>query len=148
MIPERDRIRKKAKEGLRAALKDLEGQAHLRPGGSDEQLLAFSKEMFAHIAEYRKVFQAMVGKPSGILVQQLLHKIVMDLVRNDIRAVAGRRGGDLVRAEAVIQFLTRGFFGLAMLWAAGRSCMDHEMGNLLDLGETREQASTKEDGRR
>jgi AcrR family transcriptional regulator len=48
-------------DGLRAALKELQRQAHMQATRSDEQLFAFSHEMFAHIAEYRKVFRAMVG---------------------------------------------------------------------------------------
>src|SRR5713226_5632016 len=57
-------------DGLRAALKELQRQAHMRTASSDERLFAFSHEMFAHIAEYRKVFRAMVGKRSGAMVDR------------------------------------------------------------------------------
>lgn len=106
-------------DGLRAALKELRSQAHMRTVSPDEPLFAFSHEMFAHIAEYRKVFRAMVGKRSGALVQQLLHKIVADLVRDDLKAM-GRRDDHSALTEAVVQFVTGGFFGLAMLWATGK----------------------------
>jgi len=86
---------------------------------SHEQLFAFSHEMFAHIAEYRKVFRVMVGKRSGTLVQQLL-QIVVDLVRDDIKAMSRRRESRSEPAEAVVQFVTGGLFGLAMLWATGK----------------------------
>ena len=107
-------------DGLRTALKELQRQAHLRTTSSDERLFAFSHEIFAHIAEYRKVFRAMVGKRSGALVQQLLQKIVVDLVRDDLKAMVGRRDDRSAPAEAVVQFVTGGFFGLAMLWATGK----------------------------
>jgi hypothetical protein len=106
-------------DGLRLALKDLQKQARSR-GGSDERLFSFSHEIFAHIAEYRKVFRAMVGKPSGALVQQLLQKIVIELVRDDIKAIAGGREQKSAPAEAIVQFVTGGLFGLAMMWASGR----------------------------
>ena len=77
-------------DGLRLALKDLQTQAR-SGGGSDDRLFPFSHEIFAHIAEYRKVFRSMVGKPSGALVQQLLQKIVVELVRDDIKAIVGGR---------------------------------------------------------
>ena len=102
-------------DGLRAVLKELQRQAHMRTANSDERLFAFSQEMFAHIAEYRKVFRAMVGKRSGALVQQLLQKIVVDLVRDDLKAMVGRRDNRSAPAEAIVQFVTSGFFGLAML---------------------------------
>jgi AcrR family transcriptional regulator len=113
-------------DGLRLALRDLQIQARSRGGDSDEQLFSFSHEMFAHIAEYRKVFRAMVGKPSGALVQQLLQKIVVDLVRDDLKALWVRRGHRSAPAEAVVQFVTGGLFGLGMLWAAGKLALSVE----------------------
>jgi AcrR family transcriptional regulator len=118
-------------DGLRAALKELQRQTYLRTASSDERLFAFSHEMFAHIAEYRKVFRAMVGKRSGALVQQLLQKIVVDLVRDDLKAIAGRRDERSSPAEAVVQFVTGGFFGLAMLWATGKLPLSVEEVNAL-----------------
>lgn len=118
-------------DGLRAVLKELQRQAHMRTASSDERLFAFSHEMFAHIAEYRKVFRAMVGKRSGALVQQLLQKIVLDLVRDDLKAIVGRRDDRSAPAEAIVQFVTGGFFGLAMLWASGRLPLSVEEVNAL-----------------
>ena len=107
-------------EDLRTALKELQRRAHAQEMDSDERLFAFSYEMFAHIAEYRKVFRMLVGKRSGTLVQQLLQKIVVDLVRDDIKALGRRRDKRSEPAEVVIQFVTGGLFGLAMLWATGK----------------------------
>jgi len=118
-------------DGLRLALKDLQRQAHTEGAGSDERLFSFSHDMFAHIAEYRKVFRAMLGKPSGALVQQLLQKIVVDLVRDDIKALAKRREHRSAPAEAVVQFVTGGLFGLAMLWATGKLALSVEEVNAL-----------------
>ena len=118
-------------DGLRTVLKELQRQAHMRTASSDERLFAFSHEMFAHIAEYRKVFRAMVGKRSGALVQQLLQKIVVDLVRDDLKAMAGRRDDRSAPAEAIVQFVTGGFFGLAMLWASGKLPLSVEEVNAL-----------------
>jgi len=118
-------------DGLRAALKELQRQAHMRTASSDERLFAFSHEMFAHIAEYRKVFRAMVGKRSGAMVQQLLQKIVVDLVRDDLKAMVGRRDDRSAPAEALVQFVTGGFFGLAMLWATGKLPLSVEEVNAL-----------------
>jgi hypothetical protein len=62
----------------------------------------------------------MVGKPSGALVQQLLQKIVIELVRDDIKAIVGGREQKSAPAEAIAQFVTGGLFGLAMMWASGK----------------------------
>lgn len=107
-------------DGLRAALKEQQAKAHSRRTSSDERLLAYSYEMFAHIAEYRNVFRAMVGKQSGALIQRLLHKIMVDLVRDDVKAMVGQREDGSAPTEAVVQFVAGGLFGLAMLWAGGK----------------------------
>ena len=117
-------------DGLRAVLKELQSQAHKRTTSSDERLFAFSHEMFAHIADYRKVFRAMVGKRSGALVQQLLQKILADLVQGDLKDRVGRDDRS-APAEAVVQFVTGGFFGLAMLWATGKFALSVEEVNTL-----------------
>ena len=116
---------------LRIALKELQRQARAQRSGPDEQLFAFSHAAFAHISEYRRVFRTMVGKRSGALVQQLLHKIVLDLVRDDIKAMAGRPEDHSVTTEAVVQFVTGGLFGLAMLWATGKLPLSVEEVNAL-----------------
>ena len=118
-------------DGLRAVLKELQRQEHMRTASSDERLFAFSHEMFAHIADYRKVFRAMVGKRSGALVQQLLQKIVADLVRDDLNSMVERREERSAPAEAVVQFVTGGFFGVAMLWATGKLPLSVEEVNAL-----------------
>ena len=61
----------------------------------------------------------MVGKPSGALVQQLLQKIVIELVRDDIKAIVGGHEQKSAPTEAIVQFVTGGLFGLAMMWASG-----------------------------
>lgn len=73
----------------------------------------------------------MVGKRSGALVQQLLQKIVVDLVRDDLQAMVGRRDDRSAPAEAVVQFVTGGFFGLAMLWVTGKLPLSVEEVNAL-----------------
>jgi AcrR family transcriptional regulator len=77
-------------ENLRESLKERQRQA--RPaGGSDERLFAFSRELFTHADEHRTVFRAMVGKRSGAVVQQLLQKMLVDLVREEVKGPGPRR---------------------------------------------------------
>jgi hypothetical protein len=42
-------------DGLRAALKEVQRQAQAHRSGPDEQLFAFSHEMFAHVRSHRRV---------------------------------------------------------------------------------------------
>ena len=52
-------------EDLRSSLKARQRDAFSRGRTLEERVLAFSEEMFAHVNEYRDVFGAMAGRPSG-----------------------------------------------------------------------------------
>lgn len=109
---------------LRAALKVRQREA-LRGKSSDERLLAFSEEIFAHVMEYREIFRAMAGKRSGAVVQSLTLKLMMDLVRDDVKALAPA-GANSVRTEALVQFISGGLFGMLMWGLGGKIGMSVE----------------------
>src|SRR5262245_8491799 len=79
-------------------------------------MLAFSYEMFAHADEYRGVFQVMVGQQSGAAVQRALHKLLVDLIRDDMIAAVPRTDNQAIPREALVQFIAGALFGLLMWW--------------------------------
>ena len=101
-------------DNLRESLKERQRQGRLA-GGSDEGLFALSGELFTHANEHRTVFRAMVGKRSGAVVQQLLQKMLVDLVRDEVKATWAGIEND-TPVEAVSQFIGGGLFGL-LLWS-------------------------------
>src|SRR6266446_7381586 len=88
-------------DALRATLREHQRQAHARRGGADDRLFAFTREIFDHVAGYRDVFRAMAGEQSGALIHHLMHKLIIDLVREDVKAALARN--EAVPAEAVVQ---------------------------------------------
>jgi hypothetical protein len=87
--------------------------------------------MFAHANEYSEVFQAMVGKHSGAVVQQILHKMLVELVRDDMKAMAARNDAGSLPAETTVQFVAAGLFGLLMWWLKGKMRLSVEEVNTL-----------------
>ncbi len=106
-------------ENLRGSLKERQRQAR-SAGGSDERLFAFSRELFTHANEHRTVFRAMVGKRSGAVVQQLLQKMLVDLVREEVKGAWAEKETPI---EAVSQFIGGGLFRLLMWWGNGKMRM-------------------------
>ena len=104
---------------LRDSLKEHQRNAGTQPVAPDERLFAFSRELFVHANEHRDVFRAMVGKRSGAIIQQLLHKMLVDLVRDEFRAVAAVDDRVGAAAEARAQFVGGGLFGLLIWWGTG-----------------------------
>src|SRR4029450_11407926 len=96
-------------EELGASLRERQRQATaIRP---DDRLFAFSRALFLHANEHRTVFRAMVGKRSGAVIQQLFQKLLVDLVRDEVKVMlpAGRTAE--APTEAIAQFIGGGLFG-------------------------------------
>ncbi|HET7441862.1 MAG TPA: TetR/AcrR family transcriptional regulator [Terriglobales bacterium] len=105
---------------LRAALKKRQREAQLRRGPVEEQTFAFSHELFAHVNDHRDLFHAMAGKRSGAVVQSVVHKLLLDLVRDDVKALSSGKPA-AVPAEAFAQFIAGAMFGLIMWWMGART---------------------------
>lgn len=111
---------------LRASLRERQDYALSHASKADERVFAFSHEMIAHVNEYREVFRAMVGKHSGAMVERLLHKLLVDLVRDDVRAMVPQGWASSIPAEAFVQFIAGALFGLLMWWLDGKARLSVE----------------------
>jgi len=107
-------------EGLRTSLLARQRQALAQTAHGDDRMFAYSREMFRHVDEHRAVFRSMVGKRSGAVIQHLFHKMLLDLVREDLKAIARRDTSRSVPDEAVAQLVAGGLFGLVLWWVEGR----------------------------
>ncbi len=106
---------------LRAALKERQRQALSYRGRVEERAFAFSHELFAHIDDHRDLFRAMAGKRSGAVVQSAVHKLLLDLVREDVKSMFPSAEAGAISAEALAQFVAGGIFGLVMWWMGART---------------------------
>jgi AcrR family transcriptional regulator len=119
-------------DDLRASLKRRQQESLSRGGSSvEERAFAFSYELLAHVDEYRLVFRAMVGKHSGAVVQHLVHKLLVELVRDDVKVLIPRGDGNLSAAEPLAQFIAGGLFGLLMWWLESKTRVSVEEMNQL-----------------
>jgi AcrR family transcriptional regulator len=106
-------------EGLRASLQARQRQA-AQATRTEDRMFAYSRDMFVHVNEHRTVFRSMVGKRSGAVIQHLFHKMLVDLVREDIKAVIPQRAGGATPYDAVVQLIAGGLFGLVLWWVDGQ----------------------------
>jgi AcrR family transcriptional regulator len=118
-------------EDLRASLKARQRLALVQGRGVDDRALAFSHEMFAHADEHRALFRAMVGRRSGAVVQRMIHNLLLDLVRDDVKALASHEDTTSVPTEALVQFVAGSFFGLLIWWLNGKMRLSVEEVNSL-----------------
>lgn len=118
-------------DALRASLRRRQRDAFSSQSSIDERVFAYSRDLLSHVHEYRHLFRAMSGKRSGAAVQTVLHRLTIDLVRDDLRAMTD--GLDSARAinDAVVEFIAGGLFGLMMWWLSGKARLTVEELNTL-----------------
>ncbi len=107
-------------DGLRASLKERQRKVLSQGTNIDERAFAFSGEMLAHVNEHRRLFQAMVGKRSGAAVQNVLLKILIDLVRDDVKTMMPDKDTNPTRTESLVEFIAGGLYGMMMWWLRGK----------------------------
>jgi AcrR family transcriptional regulator len=107
-------------EDLRASLRARQREAFSRGHTIEDRVFGFSHEVFAHTNEYREAFRAMVGQRSGAVVQRLLHKLLVDLIREDVKRTVVRAERTPMQTEALVHFIAGALVGVLMWWLDGR----------------------------
>jgi hypothetical protein len=72
-----------------------------------------------------------VGRRSGAVVQRMIHNLLLDLVRDDVKALASHEDTTSVPTEALVQFVAGSFFGLLIWWLNGKMRLSVEEVNSL-----------------
>jgi AcrR family transcriptional regulator len=106
--------------GLLAALRERQREARSHAGGGEEQFFAFSRHLLAHADEHRSIFPAMVSQRGGAIIQHLLRRLLLKVVREDLKTTALREKTRTIQAEATAEFVAGGLFGLLMWWMSGK----------------------------
>jgi AcrR family transcriptional regulator len=111
-----------AMDPFSAHLRERQRQALRESAGSDRDAFAFADELFAHAEGHRSVFRALLGKKGAAIVQRHFQRMQLDLVREELRALAPA-GAPAHVVEALSHQIASGLFGLLVWWMEGRSRM-------------------------
>lgn len=113
-------------EEFRTAIREHQRRLRQQSAAGAVEPFLFSRELFAHVAGHRDVFGAMVGKRSGAVVQRLMHRILLELVREELEAWGSPDRGGRVPAEAAVQYIAAGLWGLLAWWVDARKAPSAE----------------------
>jgi hypothetical protein len=105
---------------LRNGLRERQRVAYAPGGTLDDRVFAFSHDVFTHCENFRDVFQIMVAKGAGTTIKRVLHQLLLELMREEIRRSDPSNPRGSTEDEATIQFLSGGLFGLLMWWLAAK----------------------------
>jgi AcrR family transcriptional regulator len=101
-------------EDLRELLKREQREAAAAAGESRERGFGFSLTMLEHAKGHWRLYKSMVGKRSGTVVLQHIHRMIADLVRDDLVALGYKTAA--AQRELVVQHVTGAFMGVLTWW--------------------------------
>jgi AcrR family transcriptional regulator len=112
-----------AMDPFSADLKERQRKALREGGASEKRAFAFSHELFSHADGHRDVFRAVVGKQSALILQRHFQRMQVELVREEVKALAPPGASNTVLLEAVVQSIASALFGLVAWWIDGKRRM-------------------------
>lgn len=93
-------------------------------GESRERAFGFAQGLIEHVHENQRLFRAVIGKRSGLVVQRRFRLLLIELVGEDL-AVGGIPEA---RREAAAHYIAGALFELLTWWVDSRSSLaPHEM---------------------
>lgn len=93
-------------EDLRALLLE---QQRAAPGR-----LTFSLPMLEHARTHLPMYRSIVGRESGAFIIQRIHRMIADLARHDIRALAPKERPE--RQQLLVEFVAGAFMAVLTWW--------------------------------
>lgn len=79
--------------------------------------LAFARGVIEHVDEKRRLFKALAGKRSGQLAQRHFRELLIELVREDLQALAPGSP----RLDVAVRYVAGAFFELLIWWLEART---------------------------
>ena len=94
------------------------------------ETLGFALPFFQHIDSHRRIYYLNVGRAGHALVEQHLHRMLVDLVREDLLSHRVGRGKS-VATEAVVQYVAGALWSLGIWWLSSRARLSADELNAL-----------------
>jgi len=105
---------------LQETLKQRRREMLTRSFKLEQRLLTFSQEVFSHTEKRRYLFRSLSGDRTGVAIQRVWNKMLLDLVREDVKSTFPN---EQPSSEALVHFITGALFGVLMWWFEGSTTM-------------------------
>lgn len=104
---------------LKEELNERQREVHARSGKIEDRILVFTYEVFAHTEQHRELFRALCADNTGAVILRAWHKILLDLVREDVKALFPKEEYSSVPTEALVRYIAGAFYGVLVWWLEG-----------------------------
>ena len=103
-------------QGLRELLRNAQMATPASSGKRYERVIGFSLAMFEHAYDHKKIFLTQVGRPGWLLVSQHIEEILVQLMKDEARALFKRNASSEVPFELFIHSLGATFMSVMTWW--------------------------------
>lgn len=101
-------------EQLRVSLLQ-EWKAVSKADGKPVQRLGFALALFRHVDSHRRLYKAIVGRESGVIVERKMRRMLADLVREDLKSFKSA-GQNTVSTDLAVQYVVGAFWSVLTWW--------------------------------
>ena len=112
----KDDIRRVGLEDLRKQLLAHQKHAQLHPAGTGHRSLSFVRPMLEHASGHLNMYRVVMGGRGGTAALAQIHKIIADLVRNELASIRRGRPDTSIPDELIVQYLAGAFVSLMTWW--------------------------------
>ena len=103
-------------QGLQELLRDAQTATPTPSNKRYEKVIGFSLAMFEHAHDHKKLYRSLVGGPGWIIVRQRIEEILVQLMKEEARALFKRGAASEVPFELFIHFLGATFMSVLTWW--------------------------------
>jgi AcrR family transcriptional regulator len=86
------------------------------PEISGEYRFSFSLAMLQHVHSHKRIYKAVAGKQSGVLVLFHMQRMLVDLVREEIVVLLPSSASSSIPQDIAIEFVVNTFWSLLTWW--------------------------------
>ena len=113
---DKDELLKEGFQGLRELLRNAQMVTPITPGKKYEKVISFSPAMFEHVYSHKNIFLTQAGTPGWLTMSQHIEEILVQLMKDEARALFKRKTSSEVPFELFIHFLGATFMSVLTWW--------------------------------
>jgi AcrR family transcriptional regulator len=83
--------------------------------------LGFTRALLEHVDEHRRVWRALVGKRGGMAVKERFRRDLLEVVREDVVALAGKQPAEVL--DGIVHYVAGAFMELVFWWLDERKAL-------------------------
>jgi AcrR family transcriptional regulator len=89
--------------------------------GSERRPLGFTRALLEHVDEHRRIWRALVGKRGGTAVKERFRRDLLEVVREDVAALAGKQPAEVL--DGIVHYVAGAFMELVFWWLDARTAL-------------------------